>query len=254
MTQIPTLDATPLAAATRRRGHAVAAALADLLLDRGCAGCGHGDRLLCPSCVGALGGPAYPAMPTPAPAGLPVPWAVGAYAGVVRDVVLAHKEHGRLALAGPLGDALATAVDAAAADHEEILVVPVPSRRSAVRARGHDAVARTARAAARALRRRGRVVQVLPVLRIGRRLADQAGLTSAARRANLAGALVVPEGLHPLLIGRHIVVVDDVVTTGSTLAEAVRAVVPASPASVAVAVVAATARQSAPMITESERS
>ncbi len=255
MTQIPMLGPATRCPPTRGqaarwRGPAVMTALADLLLDRGCAGCGHGDRLLCPTCAAALSGPAYCAMPAPAPPGLPVPVAVAAYSGVVREVVLAHKEHGRLALAGPLGDALAAAVSAAAPDHDEIVIVPVPSRPSAVRARGHDAVARMARAAARSLRRNGRSVQVLPVLRIGRRLADQAGLASAARRANLAGALVVPGGLHPLLVGRRVVVVDDVVTTGSTLVEAVRAMLPASPASVAVAVVAATVRRSPPTSTD----
>ena len=222
---------------------ALAAALTDLVLDHGCAGCGVGDRLLCWSCERALAGAAYAAPPTPKPPGLPTPWAVGAYSGVLREILLAHKEHGRLGLAGPLGDALARAVTGARPGVDEVVLVPVPSRRSAVRSRGHDAIARTARAAARALRRDGRVVQVLPLLRIGRRLTDQAGLTSHDRRANVAGALCVPSTLHPLVLGRSVVVVDDVVTTGSTLAEAVRAVRFAGARSVAVAVVAATVRR-----------
>lgn len=221
---------------------ALGAAVSDLVLDRGCAGCGAGDRLLCPSCATALAGAAYAAAPTPAPPGLPTPWAVGPYRGVLREVLLAHKEHGRLALASPLGYALSRAVTAAGGDREDVVLVPVPSRRSVVRSRGHDAIARTARSAARMLRRDGRSVQVLPVLRIGRRLTDQSGLTSHDRRANLAGALLVPSALHPLVIGRAVVVVDDVVTTGSTLAEAVRALRVAGARSVAVAVVAATVR------------
>jgi predicted amidophosphoribosyltransferase len=157
-------------------------------------------------------------------------------------MLLAHKEHGRLALAGPLGDALARAVAAAVPNAFDFVLVPVPSRPSSVRERGHDAIARTARAAARRLRRDGRAVQVLPVLRSGRRLVDQAGLSAADRRSNLAGALTVPAGLHALVVGRQVVVVDDVVTTGSTLAEAVRALRMVGTASVHVSVLAATSR------------
>ena len=242
MTHPPTLDARAVRTSRGPRP-TIAGALADLVLDSGCAGCGHGEHVLCPTCARALDGPAYAAPPDPAPAGLPTPWSVGPYEGVLRAVLLAHKEHARLALAGPIGVALARSVTAAAPGPGELVIVPVPSRRSAVRTRGHDALARTARAAARALRREGRSVTVLPVLRPGRRLDDQAGLSTEHRRANLAGALVVPASLTPLVAGRRVVVVDDVVTTGSTLTEAVRALRVAGTGSVAVAVVAATVRR-----------
>ena len=242
MTHTTSLDSrTPAPPARQPLG--IAAAFADLLLDVGCAGCGAGDRLLCGPCAALLATAARPAPPTPSPPGLPVPWAIGSYSGALRAMLLAHKEHGRLALAGPLGNALARAVTMAAPGTDELVLVPVPSRRAAVRTRGHDAIGRMARASARSLRRDGRVVQVLPVLRIGRRLADQAALSSDRRRANLAGALTVPTGLYPLVASRRVVAVDDVVTTGSTLAEAARALRVAGTASVAVAVVAATVRQ-----------
>lgn len=232
----------PTRASANRLMVGIGAALADLVLDRGCAGCGEGAQVLCPACAALLGAPAYAAPPQPCPPGLPSPWAIGAYAGPVRAVLLAHKEHARLALAAPLGTALARAAAAAAPGHDDVVLVPVPSRASAVRDRGHDALARTARAAARAMRRETRAVQVLPVLRIRRSVVDQAGLTSEDRRANLAGAFEVPRGLRPLVAARRIVVVDDVVTTGSTLAEAVRAVRRAGARSVGAAVVAATER------------
>lgn len=226
-----------------RLGASIAATLADLLLDRGCAGCGAAEQLLCPACAGSLAGRPYAAPPEPSPPGLPAPWAVGPYTGVLREVLLAHKEHGRLALAGPLGAALARVVAAAAPGRPELVLVPVPSRRGAVRHRGHDAIARTARTAARVLRREGCAVQVLPVVRPARQLADQAQLSTERRRANLAGALEVPLALRPLVVGRHVVVVDDVVTTGATLAEAVRALRLAGVGAVAAAVVAATVRR-----------
>jgi predicted amidophosphoribosyltransferase len=217
-------------------------ATADLVLPTGCAGCGAPAALVCRWCRGRLAGPAQVAWPRPPPAQLPTPWAVAAYEGPVRDVVLAHKERGRLGLVRPLGDALARSAAAAAGppDGEPVVLVPAPSRRAAVRERGHDATARTARRAADVLRSGGRDVRVLPVLRMRSAVADQAGLSAAERARNMAGSLVVPRRLHRLVAGRRVLVVDDVVTTGATLAAAAVALRSAGAEVPAVAVVAAT--------------
>lgn len=104
-----------------------------------------------------------------------------------------------------------------------LALVPVPSARRAVRARGHDAVRRVAVAAARELRRGGAAVRVAPVLRQRRAVADQAGLDARQRQANMAGALEVLPGGVRLLEGARVVLVDDLMTTGASLAEAARA-------------------------------
>ena len=236
---------------------AAAAALLDLVLAGGCAGCagesvaGDPPMLLCPGCRAGLAGPARRAWPSPAPAGLPPPWAVADYDGGVRTAILAHKEDGRLALARPLGDALARAAAAAMEvgtqlSHPLVDLVPVPSRPSAVRARGHDSTLRLARRAAATMRRAGGDVEVLPVLRVIRRLADQAGLEAAERAANLDGGLAVPAHLARLVRGRQVLVVDDVITTGASIAEAARALRVAGGEVVGAAVVAATRRRLPP--------
>ncbi|MFJ8694098.1 ComF family protein, partial [Streptomyces roseolilacinus] len=104
-----------------------------------------------------------------------------------------------------------------------LVLVPVPSARRAVRARGHDAVRRVATAAARELRRTGVAARVTPVLRQRRAVADQAGLDARQRRENLSGALEVVPGGARLLEGARVVLVDDLMTTGASLAEAARA-------------------------------
>lgn len=227
--------------------------LTDLVLPGGCAGCGapRARRRLCDGCRAALGrSVARRVRPSPAPDGLPEVYAALPYADEARAALLAHKERGALPLAEPLGAALAGAVRAAASAREPgpapswLLLVPVPSARRSVAARGHDPVRRMALVAAAVLRRGGRPARVLPALRRRRDVADQAGLSADERAANLSGALeTVPNGRR-LLTPSHgasptIVLVDDLVTTGATLAEAARVVTARTGASPSAAVVAA---------------
>ncbi|WP_393098538.1 ComF family protein [Streptomyces sp. LN325] len=229
--------------------------LTDLVLPAECGGCGRPRTVLCPECRAALSGAAPRRVrPDPAPPGLPVVHAAAPYEDEVRAALLAHKERGALTLATPLGTALAGAVRAAsgppllpdphglpaasdgplsvgggwlgsAGGPGPVLLVPVPSSRRAVRARGHDPARRIALAAAGELRRTGAPVRVLTVLRQRRAVADQAGLNSRQRLRNLAGALEVATGGDRLLAGAgRVVLVDDLMTTGASLAEAARAV------------------------------
>lgn len=213
----------------------------DLFLGGTCAACGRRGSVLCPGCRTRLAEEAptapRPTRPAPCPPGLPPTWACGAYEGALRSLVLAHKEHGQQALAAPLGALLAEAVlavlgvRAPRADAPAtipFLLVPAPSRPSAVRARGRDAALVLVRSAGRELQRRGVPVLVAPLLTTRAGLVDQAGLGVAERAANLAGSLRVREERLRRVAARTpstagVVVCDDVVTTGATLVEAARA-------------------------------
>jgi predicted amidophosphoribosyltransferase len=229
----------------------VLAALVDLVVPEECVACTLPGVVLCPPCRQQLSGVARLVWPTPAPSGLPPPYGVSDYSGVARAAILAHKEEGCFSLARPLGQALAASIRVAAATGGaggSLVLVPVPSSRAAVRRRGHDPLLRIAQVAARDLRVEGVDVGIARVLTIRRRVADQAGLGAGQRAANLAGALTVAPrlgrrggwaGREP---PRRCLLVDDVITTGSTLAEAARALRAADVEVPAAAVVASTVR------------
>lgn len=229
--------------------------VARLVVPVWCAGCGIADRALCDSCrllfstaagdVRAVGG------------GLPPHWrgdvpplvAVARYQGPVRSALVAWKDHGRLDLTPDVGRALARSVLGALvaaggtgpAESSMVGVVPVPSSAAASRRRGEDvmltAAALAVRLAAPVAADHGVELSLCPLLRQRRGVADQAGLDAESRAANLAGAVVVHREPAP---GQALILVDDVVTTGSSLREAHRVL---GDAVAAAAVLAVTANQ-----------
>ncbi|MYX59919.1 ComF family protein, partial [Streptomyces sp. SID8382] len=82
-------------------------------------------------------------------------------------------------------------------------------------------------------------VRVPAVLRQRRRVTDQSGLDARQRRANVTGALGAVPGSARLLAAGPVVLVDDLMTTGASLAEAARAVTAAGGLVIGAAVVAA---------------
>jgi predicted amidophosphoribosyltransferase len=224
-------------------------ALLDVVFPADCAGCGARGALGCAQCLAALSGRAVLAWPHPAPSGLPPPWSVAAYSGSCRDLLLAYKERGAIGLRGALAVPLARSLLAAAAAstaesaRDRLIVVPVPSAGRAVRARGDDVVLGLTRRAASVVRCSGVAVRVMPALRHGRVVADSSGLSAPARAANLAGAFAVRRPARAALIGAPVVIADDLITTGATLAEAARTLRECGALVVGAATVAATRRR-----------
>lgn len=232
-------------------------AAGDLLLGARCHGCGRPAWTLCDGCRTDLAAlRPGPRAPDPCPDGFPRTWSAGSYDRLARNLVSAHKERSALGLTTLLGEAMALAVlglldeagllDGGGADGAPVRLVPVPSARSAVRARGFDAGLALARAAARRLPR----TRAAPLLVPARRVADQSGLGALERHANLAGAFRVrsrpwsrPDRRGPAAGRGVVVVVDDVVTSGASLSEAVRALEAGGVEVLGAATVAATVRR-----------
>lgn len=94
-------------------------------------------------------------------------------------------------------------------------IVPLPRHVARVRAEGCDPVHELARE----LARRSGATLVADALRRARRISPQTGLSVRERRANVAQSFRARERR---LAGRRVLLLDDVATTGATLAEAAR--------------------------------
>lgn len=219
-------------------GDRVAAAAASLFLGAACAGCGTSGPSPCRRCREFLAA-SSPLVPWLA-LDLPVVSA-GEYSGVTRALILAAKERGALGALPLLGQRLAVSVGLLCLAGDApgpVVLVPIPSPRGRVAERGLDFTGSLARVAARELSTSGVPARVGAGLELRRRPADQAGLNRAARQRNLTGAFEVS---GRLAAGR-VVVVDDIVTTGATLIEAVRTLRAAGREPLGAATVAATRR------------
>jgi ComF family protein len=151
------------------------------------------------------------------------------YAAPVDQAIQGLKYHADFLAARWLGEALAEAVVARSMSPADLLL-PVPLHHGRLRQRGYNQSLELARHTGRQLQ-----IELRPLAaRRLRATEDQIGKTAHERRRNLRGAFAVDRTVQ----ARHVALIDDVMTTGSTLAELARACRRAGAASVQVWVVA----------------
>jgi ComF family protein len=190
----------------------------DVALPPSCAGCGREGEALCRECRPALDVRLHadPGVALGLPADLPAPllqleWCAP-FTGVTRRALHALKYDGERRLAPILGAAVARRWARAGAGAD--VLVPVPASPDRVRERGYDQAALIAIEAGRRLG-----LPVVPALERTRATTAQFDLDRAARATNLGGAFrVAATARQNGVAGRWVVLVDDVATTGATLA------------------------------------
>lgn len=204
--------------------------IARLVVPVNCPGCGAHDVRWCEDCEAAWwdtplrSESSAPRLQIDGIAPLPV-WAIAELTGPSHAMVVAWKDGGRRDLDRLFADAVeraaATIAPALGVGGQgasgPVAVVPVPARAASTRARGIDLPGLLAHAAVAGLASAGVLSSVRPVLTIGR--GEQRG-ASARQRWRQAGAMRVIRTDGP---PAHALLVDDVMTTGATIAAAVRA-------------------------------
>jgi ComF family protein len=166
--------------------------------------------------------------------------AFGSYDGALRELIHLLKFSGVRPAAGVLGRMLAESIAAVDSSFEQatVLVIPVPLFKGKRHQRGFNQAELIARAALKGLAQ-GERLQLRPdILLRTRDTHSQIGLTSHQRRENMRGAFEVAHVGD--VIGREVLLVDDVYTTGTTASECARVLRRAGAAKVWVATVART--------------
>ena len=201
----------------------VASDLLELVLPSSCPGCGaSSDRVRSPWCT-----PCAPivkhrlVVPSPPPAGFPITVRTGEYTDLLRVGILAHKDGTRRDLGADHARALASAIRWVGWERNAVLV-PVPSVSRARRRRGFDHTLDLARRASSHLSGS----RVIRAVRANANAADHGGMTAAQRQS-------APSALRPARSGTrafqrippdsHVILVDDIATTGWTLTRAAAA-------------------------------
>jgi ComF family protein len=168
------------------------------------------------------------------------------YDGTVRGVIHALKYDRVASVASVLGKYLAEAIEHLfdADAPQQMLLIPVPLHPSRMRQRGFNQARALATEALRVLRMRHpeRRLAMLPGGLVRQRVTEsQAGLTPRQRRQNLRGVFFVPDAAA--IHDQHILLIDDIYTTGATARACSQILMQAGAASVRVATVARAQRQ-----------
>jgi ComF family protein len=180
--------------------------LLDFLMPATCAGCGDAGGVLCWRCTATIA--TGDALVIGSRGAIPPTFALGPYEGVLRSAILSLKFRGVRGAGSMIGKWIGQRIF-----WPLEVVVPVPLHPQRQRERGYNQAAIIARGVATASRTRF----LANALARRRSTVPQSSLGVSERRENVEGAFGASERIDQVR-GRRVLVVDDVVTTGATVA------------------------------------
>jgi len=196
--------------------------LTSLVYPNQCIGCYQGSNPLCDDCAQYWTYPSSRVQKVPFPI-----YATAPYSTVVSRIVLHAKENGNLQAQSMLAKAIARSIASVTfLKSNECVLVPIPSTRSSNRRRGEKFLIPILSEVIELLSHKsGTTYSIANILEIQRLVRDQSGLTSKERFANMNSAYRVklPAKSENNFAANPVIIVDDVITTGSTMASAYRA-------------------------------
>ncbi|WEV68775.1 phosphoribosyltransferase family protein [Bifidobacterium sp. ESL0775] len=200
------------------------AAVRDLLLPRGCAGCDMPDEVLCPSCSKLF----RQVCSKPLAGDMGSCYSCAWYRGAARHAVLAWKDHGDeecdAVFSSLLADLIVKVLGTSSgnARSPRLVLVPAPSSKASMRHRGRWQMLPVTKALARDLYGYGFEVRIEPALRL-EGVSGKSVQTSGAsgRSQRIAGHVRATKRLA----GEDVLflVIDDIVTTGATMGQCISA-------------------------------
>ena len=208
----------------------VLATVVDVIYPPRCPGCGAGLANQAGLCIDCWSRLEVPAHETAAGHAVPV-YAATFYNDTSRQLVLAYKHGGRIALARLLARLITARLPEAATGCAPPMLVPVPLHRWRMWSRGFNQAALLAQELARL----GKGEAEVGALIRPRATPHLGGLGRSAREEALKGAIRINRKRAARLAGRDVVLVDDVLTSGATSRACIAALQQAGAASIAIA-------------------
>ena len=148
---------------------------------------------------------------------------VGDYSEYSARIILASKESGNKIAINLLANAVARSINFAVFEKQfraQISLVSIPSQKNVIRNRGRDHISDLIFQVIIELSEMGLTAKYLPILSLAKKSKDQSTLNSGERLVNMRNAFIVNNSLNSQ---DGIFLIDDLITTGASVKEGVRA-------------------------------